>query len=635
MRKLLQTKKTSLSYSISDSATALRLTNLLKLDGSSVSASDIGDILYGTFDPGTSREEIFSIIGTNVTINSDGTVDITGVVRGLKEVSPYTTGGFATDHPAGAVVVFGNNPQVFNQMAFLDNENTFTEQNLFEGYAPQTDQDPLSPNDLTRLSYVQALVLGTLTTINVIVPGKAGETLVAGNLVYFDETDNEWKKCDADTPATVNNVLLGIAQGAGTDGNPITDGVLLQGLDENQSGLIEGDVYYASNTAGGISNTPGTTEVSIGLGKSTTTLYFAPRFNQQVTENEQDALVGNNIDIPVGAGNKYVTQTGLQHNAEKYAPDTSGSSTDYTIALSPVPISYSTGMVVYAKIVLANTTTTPTLNVNGLGAKTIVKYSTTPLAVGDIGANSFITLIYDGTNLVLQNPIANLVNPYPYVLNTTVDQVTHQTFSILPVVAGTISTLTNGWIRSGWTMSADQGGAGTIGLGIATDGYTLARLPSISASQDEFRFNDIGASEIRIKHRMKCVSLGSGERIGFGLANQANDLQQLNTYTAQPTIRFLYQDTGTGDKLWAVNSSTTAQTSTDITGALTLTNFLILEMVITSTSIKFYVNGTLVATHTTNIPATGSGSYIGWGGEYNGVMSGSITVNPIFLSLPM
>lgn len=124
------------------------------------------------------------------------------------------------------------------------------------------------------------------------------------------------------------------------------------------------------------------------------------------TQGENDAQVGNNIDVAVGTGNKFVTQTGLQHNAEKYAADTSGSSTAYVITLSPVPTSYTTGMVIYAKIVSANTTTTPTLNVNGLGAKTIVKFASTALAVGDIAANTFNAFIYDGTNLVLQSPVA-------------------------------------------------------------------------------------------------------------------------------------------------------------------------------------------------------------------------------------
>lgn len=292
-RKYLQTKKTSLSYSISDSETAFRLEGIYKLDGTSISASDIGDYMTFTIDPGTSKEEICSVASTGVTVNADGTVDLTSVVRGLQEVDPYTTGGYSAEHGAGAVVVFSNNPQLYNQLANKSNSNTFTALNIFSGYAPQTDTDPVAGNDLTRLSYVQALVLGTLTTIDVVVPGTAGETLADGNLIYLN-TDNKWYKTDADTASTVNNVLLGIAKGAGTTNNPITNGVLLQGVDDAQSGLTAGQIQYASNTAGAISNTPGTTEVTVGVAKSTTELYFSPRFNQMLTEDQQDAMAGAN-----------------------------------------------------------------------------------------------------------------------------------------------------------------------------------------------------------------------------------------------------------------------------------------------------------------------------------------------------
>lgn len=305
-RYYLQTKKTSLSYGISDTETAMRLTGLYKLDGTSVSAADIGDYMTGTFDPGTSKEEIFSIASSGVTVNADGTVDITGVVRGLREggTAGYSTGGYSAEHGAGAVVVISNNPQLYAQMANKSNPNTFTDLNIFQGYAPQTDTDPVNPNDMTRLSYVQALVLGTLTTIDVVVPGIAGETIADGNLIYLN-TDNKWYKTDADTASTVNNVLLGIAKGAGTLNNQITNGILLQGVDNAQSGLVAGEIQYASNTAGAISNTPGTTEVTVGVAKSTTELYFAPRFNQMLTEDQQDALTGTS-GTP-SATNKYVT----------------------------------------------------------------------------------------------------------------------------------------------------------------------------------------------------------------------------------------------------------------------------------------------------------------------------------------
>lgn len=77
--------------------------------------------------------------------------------------------------------------------------------------------------------------------------------------------------------------------------------------------------------------------------------------------------------------------------------------------------------------------------------------------------------------------------------------------------------------------------------------------------------------------------------------------------TTEHTIRFCLAD-NTGDKLYAVTSNGSANTNTNVTGALTLTSWLNLAMVITSTSVLFYAgNGStlsLVATHTTNIPTS-------------------------------
>lgn len=160
-------------------------------------------------------------------------------------------------------------------------------------------------------------------------------------------------------------------------------------------------------------------KVSVAPASPTSPIFVGDNDGRVPTQAENDAMVGNNTDVAVGTGNKYVTQTGLQHNAEKYAADTSGSSTAYVVTFSPVPTSYTTGMVFHVKIVNANTTTTPTINFNALGAKTIVKGTSTALVVGDILANQFITLVYDGTNMVLQNPVSTNAGINPIYKNGT------------------------------------------------------------------------------------------------------------------------------------------------------------------------------------------------------------------------
>src|SRR5205823_2187306 len=75
-----------------------------------------------------------------------------------------------------------------------------------------------------------------------------------------------------------------------------------------------------------------------------------------------------------------------------------------TATLSPAATALVAGLEVDVLPNLANTTTTPTLNVNGLGAKTITKLGTAALAAGDYSTTAIAKFIYDGTEWQLQNP---------------------------------------------------------------------------------------------------------------------------------------------------------------------------------------------------------------------------------------
>lgn len=107
--------------------------------------------------------------------------------------------------------------------------------------------------------------------------------------------------------------------------------------------------------------------------------------------------------IQVNAATNGFLTTRKQNNPEKYAV-ASGTNT-YTASLDPVPLAYVTGTQYLISFTNANTSTIPTLNLNSLGAKTIVKNGSGALVVGDIPVNHKAILIYDGTNAVLQNPV--------------------------------------------------------------------------------------------------------------------------------------------------------------------------------------------------------------------------------------
>lgn len=103
--------------------------------------------------------------------------------------------------------------------------------------------------------------------------------------------------------------------------------------------------------------------------------------------------------------NTFTVLSGKSLATFNYAAD-AGANDTYVISLSPSPGSYTTGMIV---IFRANTVNTgaASLNVNSLGAITIVKRVSTTLANADIASQQFCMVVYNGTNFVLMNPTVN------------------------------------------------------------------------------------------------------------------------------------------------------------------------------------------------------------------------------------
>lgn len=86
----------------------------------------------------------------------------------------------------------------------------------------------------------------------------------------------------------------------------------------------------------------------------------------------------------------------------------SGTNT-YTATYVPTITEYEDGLKVIVRFTNANTSTA-TLNVNSLGAKSIVKGTSTALVSGDIPAGTTLLLAYDGTNFVIVG--SQLVNQF-------------------------------------------------------------------------------------------------------------------------------------------------------------------------------------------------------------------------------
>lgn len=114
-------------------------------------------------------------------------------------------------------------------------------------------------------------------------------------------------------------------------------------------------------------------------------------------------LVDNTSDATKNSASAYLSSKTI--GAFNVGID-AGANDSYTVTLSPAPTSYTNGMIVIFRANTANTTAC-SINVNGLGVKSIVKRVSTTPATGDILALMWCMLIYDGTNFVILNPVVN------------------------------------------------------------------------------------------------------------------------------------------------------------------------------------------------------------------------------------
>lgn len=395
--KLVQTPQVSLYSGISAVAASLTVTPYPRdLDGNKLTMVDFGTVGRLTIDPKvTSYEEICDFTG--MVDNGDNTCTLTGLGRDLISKSPYNTYGTGKVHGASAVVVFSDNPQAYFEFGALRNDNSWSRINDF-ALSP-TVPTPTNPTDVANKAYVDNGLLSGGADMSTTVKG-IGRTSTSPNKTIGTFT------VTIASPAVFTSNSHGLT--ANDTVQFTTTGLLPTGISVSTTyyviatGLTANTFEIAATLGGTAINTSGSQSGTHTLVR-TTPYVVNDQDTRLPTQGENDALVGNNIDIAVGTGNKFMTQTGLQHNAEKYAAD-AGANDTYVIILSPIPTSYTNGMVVYFKANTANTGAA-TINVNSLGAKTIVKGVNTALSDNDILAGQFITIIYDGTNFVLQNPV--------------------------------------------------------------------------------------------------------------------------------------------------------------------------------------------------------------------------------------
>lgn len=194
-------------------------------------------------------------------------------------------------------------------------------------------------------------------------------------------------------------------------------------------------------------------------------------------------------------------QTGISNypeiqTAPAYAADT-GSANALVAKLSGCPTALTNGMLVRVLPANANTTTTPTLNFCGLGAKTITKFGTSAVAAGDLITTAIAVVIYDGTNWQLQDP-ATVSSPgdgvhagiFSLIPNTTLPGLPASTFSFIGPNAASVTAFA-------WQApTATNGSAGLLHIAANSAGVSLLSVSPVVAADMSAQYSKGSCTEV-------------------------------------------------------------------------------------------------------------------------------------------
>lgn len=158
----------------------------------------------------------------------------------------------------------------------------------------------------------------------------------------------------------------------------------------------------------------------------------------------------------------------MQEATLKAAVTLTGTDT-YAGTASPVPTSY-VGIAWLLKFPNANTVTTPSVNLNSLGAKTIKNRDGAALVAGDIKAGSVHVAFYDGTNMILVTvpTAATVIYPRGHISGCTMS--TAGSSATMSIAAGQAVDSTTadfmtlaaiGKTTSAWAVGTGNGGIDT------------------------------------------------------------------------------------------------------------------------------------------------------------------------------
>lgn len=444
---------------------------------SSVTDDDGNALANGTYcftvDGNNSKKEYFigTITGTSVasivTINRQGT----------------TASGFAREHRKGAKVTITDWAVMKRMLSLLDGTTDFDASTVL-GYDAAPTLTPGS-NEFATVKYADDLAIA----------GAPDATTTQKGIVEL-ATQAE---ADAGTASGGTGAAL-LTRTSNIRARNINDYVADTGV--ANAYVITPAPAITAYAAGQLftfkassANTTASTINVNGLGaknifkKGDTALAAGDILSGQIVMVEYD---GTQFQMLSQSGKAKVSQDGL----ELYAVDSVGTDA-YAVTLVPAPTAYTSGMIVNFKAGTVNTGAA-TLNVNGLGAKTIVRNGNVTLSDGDIKSGQVVTVIYDGTNFQMQSQTSSPSSRrlHTFTTNVVVASDTNETALLTFTLPGGLLSTSN-IVRGLINFSALGNDTGTCTLRLKNGATTISTITlsvtSFPSVEGELTFEIIGA----------------------------------------------------------------------------------------------------------------------------------------------
>lgn len=172
-----------------------------------------------------------------------------------------------------------------------------------------------------------------------------------------------------------------------------------------------------------------------------------------------------------------------------------------------------TGAVIAVKFTYANTAASPTLNVNGTGAKSIAVYGSTAAGSGAWSAGEVVMFVYDGTRWVMNSGTILGTDSGCEIYSGTFAGTNSDTYVLtLPKVPVFIALYRRG---NGEKQTNNAGFLGLVGPGASLRSDTLSSNLTMSISGTTITFKSINGNWLSASFQADYVALAQGNGTHF------------------------------------------------------------------------------------------------------------------------